>query len=476
MSKEKELIRNTIILAIGTMLPKVAVFITLPIYTKYLTQTEYGVYDLIATIVSLIIPIITLQIQLAVFRHLIGEKELVAKKRIITTSLVFVTFTSCITVLLALFLFRDVSWGLKITIIIYFILDTYKLLILQISRALNYNKHYAISSIIDSFANLILVIPFIVFWNLGLQGLLLSITLSTLIGLLYLIKKCNIKEYVDFRLYSKESLIDLLKYSVPMIPNTVSWWIVNTSDRLIITGFLGIDKNAIYAASNKIPSIYNLVFNAFVMAWQESTSRNAEQKDVSEYYSSTFSYLYNFLVGGIIVLISITPILFNILIDESYAEAFYQIPILYMGLFFSSFGSFYGGIYVGLKNTKKIALSSGLAAIINIIINLFLVQTCGLYAASISTLISYFIIMIYRAVDIQKEIKIKYNFINIFLGLIVIAISCMSIYILKNVVGIIVGILVSVVIAIIMNRKMIKLMYAQIKNILEKRKIKAENS
>ena len=86
MNKEKQLIKNTIILSIGTMLPKLAVFITLPIYTKYLTKEEYGIYDLIATIVSLIIPIITLQIQLAAFRHLIGEKEIVNKKKIITNS------------------------------------------------------------------------------------------------------------------------------------------------------------------------------------------------------------------------------------------------------------------------------------------------------------------------------------------------------------------------------------------------------
>ena len=464
MSKEKQLIKNTFILSIGTMLPKVAVFITLPIYTKYLTKEEYGIYDLIATIVSLIIPIITLQIQLATFRYLIDEKQSENKKKIITNSLIFVTFTSVITAILALFLFRNVSPLLKFTIIIYFILDTYKSLVLQISRALDHNKDYSISSIIESFSNVIFVVLFIVFLKKGLQGLMISMTLSVFIGLMYLIVKCKLIKYISIKLFNKNNLIEMLKYSVPMIPNSISWWAVSTSDRLIITNFLGIEQNAIYAAANKIPSIYNLVFNAFTMAWQESTSRNSNKEDVTEYYSSTFNYLYNFLVGGLIVLISITPIIFNILIDSSYAEAFYQIPILFVSLFFSSFGSFYGGIYVGQKNTKKIALSSGLAAVINIIINLIMVRIYGLYAASISTLIAYIVMTIYRAIDIQKSIKMKYNKKNIILGLLIILISFIAIYKVNNVITMIINIFLSVIIATLFNKKLLKILLNNLKN------------
>ncbi len=470
MNKEKQLIKNTIILSIGTMLPKLAAFITLPIYTKYLTKEEYGIYDLIATIVSLIIPIITLQIQLAAFRHLIGEKDIINKKKIITNSLIFVTFTSIITAILALFLFRNVTPLLKFTIILYFILDTYKSLILQISRALNHNKDYSISSIIESFANVILVVLFIVFFNKGLQGIILSITLAVLIGLLYLIKRCQITEYLDIKLCNKNSIIEMLKYSIPMIPNTISWWAVSTSDRLIITGVLGIEQNAIYAAANKIPSIYNLVFNAFTMAWQESASRNADKEDISAYYSSTFNYLYRFLVGGLIVLMSITPIIFKILIDESYAEAFYQIPILYVALFFSSFGSFYGGIYVGLKNTKKIAFSSGLAATINIIANLSMIKLYGLYAASISTLVAYVIMMSYRAIDIQKVVKIQYNIKNILLGLLLILVAFIAAYRINSFIGVIINIFISIMVAIFLNRKLVTMSFYQFKEIICKNK------
>jgi len=86
MSRESKLAKNTMIIAIGTFLPKFASFITLPILTEYLSKAEYGMYDLITVLVSLLLPAATLQIQSAAFRFLIecrdDEDEI---KRIVTT-------------------------------------------------------------------------------------------------------------------------------------------------------------------------------------------------------------------------------------------------------------------------------------------------------------------------------------------------------------------------------------------------------
>lgn len=75
MSREGKLAKNTIILAIGTFFPKVAIFITLPLLTAYLTQAEYGTYDLVLTLVSLLLPAATLQIQSAAFRFLMEVRS-----------------------------------------------------------------------------------------------------------------------------------------------------------------------------------------------------------------------------------------------------------------------------------------------------------------------------------------------------------------------------------------------------------------
>ena len=81
MSREGALVKNTVILAIGTFFPKLAIFITLPVLTAFLTQEEYGTYDLTLTLVSLILPAATLQIQSAAFRFLIDVRHDDSEKR-----------------------------------------------------------------------------------------------------------------------------------------------------------------------------------------------------------------------------------------------------------------------------------------------------------------------------------------------------------------------------------------------------------
>lgn len=76
--------------------------------------------------------------------------------------------------------------------------------------------------------------------------------------------------------------------------------------------------------------------------------------------------------------------------------------------------SFYGGIFVGVKNTDNLGITSMIAAITNIGINIVLINIIGLYAASISTLISYFVLFLIRYFKLQKCISIRIDMYHIF--------------------------------------------------------------
>ena len=107
MNREKALAKNTLILSIGEFLPKFSSIITLPIITGGLTKAEMGTYDLISTLVSLFLPVATLQIQSAAFRFLIDvRKEKKETKRIITNIICFILPTSFIALVILYFLHR----------------------------------------------------------------------------------------------------------------------------------------------------------------------------------------------------------------------------------------------------------------------------------------------------------------------------------------------------------------------------------
>lgn len=448
------LVKNTLILGIGTLLPKVSQFITLPIYTAMLTKLEYGTYDLINILISLLIPIVTFQIHQAAFRFLITEKNKLKIKAIVSNVYIF-TFPICILLMLSLLLFLgDIPLNQKMLICIYLLLDVFVTSTRQIVRGLGKTKEYSKSAVINSIANVVLVILFLSIFDRGLNGLLISLSLSIVISIIYLFNKVNILGMIDVGLFDKRCIKKMIRYSLPMVPNSISLWVVNLSDRLIITSVLGVEANAIYAVANKIPSLIGVFYNTFNLAWQESASLSSNDNDAEQYYSTVFENLYNFLVSIVCLLIAGTPILFAVLIKGDYSEAYYQMPILFIGVFFSCLSSYYGGIYVGSKTTKKLGISSFFSALTNFFINIVLIKYIGIYAASLSTMISYILLVIYRVFDTRRIRKIKYNSIKNYICIFLMAAMSLLSYQKKTAFNII-NIILALLITYFLNRKVI---------------------
>ena len=127
--RSSELINSSIILSIGTFLPRLASFVILPILTGYLTKEEYGSYDLIVVLASLILPAATLQIQTAAFRFLIMARDKEQeKKKIITNIFLVMIPVSIVMLAIVFFLFPSDSVTLRLIVCIYFFVDNRELL------------------------------------------------------------------------------------------------------------------------------------------------------------------------------------------------------------------------------------------------------------------------------------------------------------------------------------------------------------
>lgn len=456
MSREKSLVKNTFIIAFGTFLAKLSNIITLPIITAKLTKMEYGTYDLINTLVLLFLPVVTFQLQSAAFRFLIDcrndEKEI---KRIISNIYAFILPVSIVALGILYFALFSVNFIIRILMCLYFFVDLLITTTQQIVRGLSYNKLYTASSVLKSLVNLVTIILTVSLWNTGLIGVLLSMIIATFSGVCLLISKGKIIKKVDFSLVSKKVIKDMLSYSWPMIPNSLSLWILSASDRLVLTVFLGIEVNAIYAAANKIPALFTMIQGTFVYAWQENASIAVKDEDATEYYSSMFDNIYVMLCGIIAFVISATPLMFYILIKGDYGESYSQIPILFLGVFFSALSAVIGGIYVAHKKTKSVGVTTMLAAALNLVIDLVCVNMIGIYAASISTLVSYLFLFIYRMINVNKFQKIKYN-IPKMIGCFFVLVGMCWLCQMHTMFAVISNVLIGMVFAIVINRKMIK--------------------
>lgn len=425
-NRNQELIKNSLILGFGTLVPKLLSLLILPILTSFLTTAEYGNYDLINSFVGLFIPIITLQIQQAAFRFLISSKNKHSKESYIITSLVYILIICLVTSPIVFFIFKFMEFSTRISMIICFTIlaESMYLLMGQLLRGLGYNLKYSIGVIAYSIVNFLTVLIFVYYFNMGLFGLILSVTSSYMCStLVMLITVCK-EVKLDVSRISKERLVKMLKFSAPILPSSISLWIVNLSDRLIVVSLLGSEANGIYSVANKIPALYSYVYSIFNLSWTETAARVSDSDSKPEmYYSELFAKLYDFLIGIMLVIIAASPLFYKIFINQQYYDSYFQSTFLYFGVFFNSIVSFYSGIYIAIKRTKQVGISSAMGAIINIVVNLLLINSIGLYAASISTAISFFVIMLYRAYDINKVLKLKYNYKQIVIGMSLLVIS-----------------------------------------------------
>ncbi len=465
MHKKKELVKNTIIIFLGKISTQFISFFLLPLYTSFLSTSAYGTVDLITTYVSLFVPVITLQQEMATFRYLIDARKSENKiKNVITTSILNVIKLLILFVIFYFIVLYFLKFNYACFILANITVCIFSNLFLQIARGLGSNIHYSIASFITGVVTIILNIIFIVFLKFKVEGMLLSIIIANTFCVIYLFFALKIYKYISFK-SNKTLRKQMLKYSLPLVPNGISWWIVSASDRTIISTFLGVAANGVYAVANKFPTIINSLFSIFTMSWTESASLHINDNDRDIFFSDVANTVLRLFSCLCIGLIACMPYIFPILIDDKFLEAYMYIPIFLVGVLCNCIICVYSAIYIAKKLTKQVASTSIMSALINIIFNLLFIKFLGLYAACFATSIAYLLMMIYRHIDLKKYVNIKYQESIIILTIIMFMISIVFYYLNKPNLNIL-NLIIVIIYSFVINKKLL----LEIKKYLEKQR------
>ena len=446
MNREKLLIKNTAIVSLGKICTQLITFFLLPLYTAVLSTEEYGVVDLLNTLVGLFLPIVTLQIEQGVFRYLLdcrdNEKE---QKTIISSTVFFLIIQSIIYLVCFLIVSQWIHNDYKYFLAINLIANIFSAVLLQISRGLGDNTSYAIGSFLSGAITVILNVIFIVVFKMGAYGMLTATLLGNLICALYIIIRKKIYKSISIKANNTTVLKKILKYSIHLVPNMISWWVVNASDRTIISSVLGIEKNGIFSAGSKFSVVVTTLYSVFNLTWTESASLNIEAEDKDKFFSKMFDFNLRFFGSLCLGIIAFLPFVFGLLIIVS----------------------FLGSRYGAKKITKEIAKTSILAAVINVVVNILTIKWLGLYAASISTVVAYLSMAIYRFIDSRKYVKISLNYKFLISILIMFAITIVAYYVRNIMICALIAVVV-VIYTIFINRKNVKFVMNMVRKFIKK--------
>ena len=420
MNQKRQLLINTIIIAIGKLSTQIVSFLLLRLYTSELTTAEYGTYDFLVTVSTFLLPIITMLMEESMFRFLIDANDLKSKKRVITGTIAYTIVGTSVFTILATIIMGAMKYEYTLVFILFVISNVLIGLSNALSRGMGKIKLYSLSNFILGASTIILNIIFIVNLKLGVSGLLWSNTVANSITAIIVLMMLHLPLFISEKDLSKNTISEMLRYSIPLVPNNLSWIIISLSDRLMLTWMTGADANGIYSIANKFPNIIYTFYGFFSTAWKESAARIIKENNKTEYYNSIYKDIKFFLKAIVLGLIAIMPFVFPLLVDSSYNEAYIYIPILIISIYYTNMSNFYGGIFTAFKNTKIMGSTTVLSAIINITINLIFIPKFGIYAAAFSTLISNAIVFAYRRYKLREYIKLKEKFNYVFWTLLVI--------------------------------------------------------
>ena len=424
----KYLAKNTLIFTLGDIGSKIISFFLIPLYTNYLSTEQYGTVDLITTIATVAVPVITLNIGEALMRFGLDKDADLEKNTQIGS---FMLLVAAIIGIIIFPICGHISGVSSYAGYVYFYvlsLAASQIYLCDL-RGKELLLKYSIGSILVTFLTAIFNIIFLVGMHMGIEGYLIAYGIANFVTALYALAAGRGYPAFGFSKLDKKLMRQMAKYSFVLIPNTFMWWIMNSSDRIMVTAMVGAAANGIYAISYKIPSIVSTATNIFNRAWSYSAIREENAVDEVEYNNLMLRMLTGWgMLVGIFILAIIKPFL-HIYVAPSYYEAWRYTPFLVVGFVYMTVGSFVATSYTVHKDSFGFLFSGMTGAVINIVLNAVLIPFCKVYGAAFATCVSYIAVFMFRYFHTKKYMHYCINTPEFVIGSILLVVSSFCMFI-----------------------------------------------
>lgn len=421
MNKYQKLASNTIVLAIGQFGSKLLVYVMLKFYTSMLGTGGFGDVTNIINASALLISVVTLSISEGVLRYGLdkgnnGRHVFSIGINVAVVGLcVFAAFVPLVGMI-------EMIKGYEWLIFMYVCTGSIKGICSIYVRARGHVKLYAIDGILTTVAMVLFNLLFLGVFKMGVLGYVLSVSLGDFVSIVFLSLKAKLPQ--KYRPLGNDKLLrnSMIRYSIPLMPTTVMWWIINVSDTFMVTAVYGSDANGVYAFAYKFPNLAAIVVGIFLQAWHMSAITERNSRTVSNFYSNVFSMMETVMVMAVSgIMLILRPFILPFLGGEGFEGAYFYVPCLLCAVFFQCGSNFMSSIYEASNKTSHSFASSAVGAVANIVLNLILLHTVGVIGAAIATLASYIIVFVYRVIDTKKYLYMKINYPKMLFDLFLIA-------------------------------------------------------
>jgi O-antigen/teichoic acid export membrane protein len=398
------LLKNSFYYMVASLLPTSVGFLMLPIYTNYLSPSNYGVVALILSFNSFLPLVMTFQIHNSISRFYFDYNDDNEKLKIFISSILMVVIIISSIMLLILLSFHkniltfifpnssDYYDFFKLGIISSFF-AVFNVIFINLLRVQEKAKLFMKISLILFFISLFTNIILIIILNRGVQGVIEALLINSIIS--FIIYFFFVKNFFVIN-FNFLFIIKPFKYSVPLIPHSLFGLIFMYSDRLILERFVSLSSIGLYLLAMKIATILKLIivqFNNAYLPHFNKISKKSKKHAAIELKKISIILIY-FISLFISFFSCVSKDLTYYLFNEIYFDSWKITPVLLLGFFyqahyiFSVIGIFYQ------KKTGLVLIATSISGFFSLLLNIMFIPKYGIISASYIFVFSYFILFL----------------------------------------------------------------------------------
>ena len=420
------LLGNTLVFALGGLAIKAVSLVLMPLYTTALTAGEYGTAELLNSAIEIVLPLLSAGVVEALYRFSIDDDvpkdELFANSLLVLGGGLVCTGVACA--------LGSVLWNMAHAaafFVLFCSVCVFKATT-QLARGLGHVRRFVVYGLINALAMVVSTYLLLVRAHLGVEGYLWSFTIGYLVGgLAAFLGSAEYRLLAPFRV-DRVLLRRMLVYSLPLVPNLLSWWLVSVSGRYVVLWGSGVVAAGLFTAASKMPALVNIVASVFQQAWQYSTAREIDSPDRGAFFGVVMRgySLATLTVAGLVIALN-RPIS-RVMLQAEFAEGWRYVPLLMLVASFGVISIFFESFYQALKNSGVLMVSTMMGAVVNVILGVALVPFMGPWGAGLAGAVAYMLVLVVRARDLRRRINLPIDRLRLTyqLALLISITACMS--------------------------------------------------
>ena len=433
LERLRELVRHSAIYGLGSIVARVLAVLLLPLYTRYLSPTDYGLIETLVALSAVLTALVAQAMKSAFFRFYFDSVDLDRRLLVVRTAFWYVMVASTAVLIAGVALAQPISWLLFHT-------RSHDRLVIAafvgLWAAMNYEQMTSLfrveqrsgAYVVATLANVAITIAatvlLVVVFDQGPVGVLVGNFTGTLVvyAALLLYSRRALGLQFDRTLYRAMN-----RFGLPLVPSAVALWLTNFSDRFFLVKLADAHEVGLYSIGVRVASAIVLLLTAFRMAWPAFAYSIDDDREAQRTYSFVLTYVVYVCCWLALALGLLAPWILKLITTEPFYPAQNVVAPLAFGV--AAFGA-YVVVQIGTgraRQTRANWIVTGIAAVLNVALNLILIPPYGRMGAAVATVSAYTLLFVAMAWRAQSVFPVPYQWRRVAtLGLAAVALTVLG--------------------------------------------------